>query len=262
MYESHPCFEPPSDRGARIWRYLDLARLIFMLQTRSLHFTRVDRFEDRFEGALPKAYVEHLRQARERRRAEHPDEWKTLEALGQVKASATEEYKELRSRAAVHCWHQNEHESAAMWSQYAKNGSGVAIGSTYEKLINSFDPKDETVLIFVGMVRYIDYSTDVIDNFTNVLLPIMHKRTSFRHEQELRAVALTSVRRGHRRCWTFQEFPESGLDIHVDLNQLLDAVYVAPGAPDWFVKSVRWVVQKYGLTIPVTQSSLDDEPLW
>jgi hypothetical protein len=264
MYEEHRCFQPPSESIATIWRYMDLAKLVFMLQTKSLHFTRLDCFDDRFEGALPKRYVESVRQARDEHRTKNPELWKTLEEFGQVKASATQEYQESRPRTAVNCWHQNEHESAAMWSQYVKSSDGVAIRSTYKKLINAFDAEDDTVLVFVGMVRYIDYDKDVIDKFNNMLLPITHKRASFSHEQELRAVALGSVRHGDgkRISLDLREFPKSGIDIEVDLHQLLDAIYVAPGAPEWFRSAVESVVERYGCAVAVKQSSLDDEPLW
>jgi hypothetical protein len=264
MYEPHRCFQPPPDDNASIWRYTDLAKLVFLLHTKSLHFTRLDCFEDRFEGALPKRYVEGLREARDEDRAKHPELWKTLESFGQVTTSATQAYQESRPRTAVNCWHQNEYESAAMWSQYVRSSDGVAIRSTYRRLINAFDAEDDSLLILIGMVQYIDYDNDVIENFNNALLPVLHKRASFRHEHELRAVALGSTRHGEDKglCLDLREFPKVGIDVAVDLNQLLDAIYVAPGAPGWFRLSVESVVSRYGLAVPVKQSSLDDEPLW
>ena len=55
---------------------------------------------------------------------------------------------------AVNCWHENEHESAAMWKLYIKSVEGIAIQSTYSKLKKSFI-NDE--IIFIGKVKYIDY---------------------------------------------------------------------------------------------------------
>jgi hypothetical protein len=59
-----------------------------------------------------------------------------------------------------------------------------------------------------------------------------------------------------------RNFPDSGIDIEVDLKELVDAIYVAPGASKWFRRSVESVIEKYGFCVPVKQSSLDDEPLW
>ena len=41
----------PSDGSMKIWRYIDLPKLIAFLETRSLHFARVDTLGDRYEGA-------------------------------------------------------------------------------------------------------------------------------------------------------------------------------------------------------------------
>jgi len=39
--------------GSRIWRYIDLAKTIHLLATKTLHFTRIDQFDDKFEGSYP-----------------------------------------------------------------------------------------------------------------------------------------------------------------------------------------------------------------
>jgi hypothetical protein len=53
MYQEQPSFRLPPLK-ARPWRYMDLTRLIAMLQTRSLFFPQVDGLEDRWEGQFPK----------------------------------------------------------------------------------------------------------------------------------------------------------------------------------------------------------------
>lgn len=85
---------------------------------------------------------------------------------------------------AVNCWHANEHESAAMWKLYLKSDEGIAIQSTYKRLKESIID-DEDVLI--GKVNYIDYETDIIDP-NNQYGSLIHKRKSFEHEKEIRAV--------------------------------------------------------------------------
>jgi hypothetical protein len=57
----HPSFPPPSDRGVKIWRYMDLAKFVSLLQDSSFHFCRADRLGDPFEGSVPlKNSAEHL----------------------------------------------------------------------------------------------------------------------------------------------------------------------------------------------------------
>jgi hypothetical protein len=48
----------------------------------------------------------------------------------------------------------------------------------------------------------------------------------------------------------------------VNLSQLIESIYVAPTASAWFQELVEQVVSRYGLKVPVTRSSLDDEPFF
>ena len=40
----------PEDRSIRLWRVMDLPRFVSLLHRRSLHFSRLDQFEDSLEG--------------------------------------------------------------------------------------------------------------------------------------------------------------------------------------------------------------------
>lgn len=52
----------PED-GATLWRYMSLEKFVNMLETKSLFFTRADKFEDPFEGFIPSALALHIAQA-------------------------------------------------------------------------------------------------------------------------------------------------------------------------------------------------------
>ncbi len=41
----------PSDGSIKIWRYMDLPKLVAFLETGSLHFARADTLGDPFEGS-------------------------------------------------------------------------------------------------------------------------------------------------------------------------------------------------------------------
>jgi hypothetical protein len=41
-----------------VWRYLTLSAVIATIKTRQLRLTRVDRFQDPFEGSVPKTQIE------------------------------------------------------------------------------------------------------------------------------------------------------------------------------------------------------------
>ena len=91
----------------------------------------------------------------------------------------------------------NEYESMAMWRLYLTGSEGVAVKSTYQRLIDSFplfdgvrkgrneDNTEKELLIHVGVVHYVDYESSDPPAAPRILL----KRKSFEHEREIRAVA-------------------------------------------------------------------------
>jgi hypothetical protein len=46
-------FDGTHDLDAVIWRYVDFAKLVSLLESQSLHLARADVFDDPFEGSVP-----------------------------------------------------------------------------------------------------------------------------------------------------------------------------------------------------------------
>jgi hypothetical protein len=114
--------------------------------------------------------------------------------------------------------------------------------------------------VFIGEVNYINYATQLFDP-NNAFNFIMHKRLSFEHERELRAVFGELLGTPEAQPYKANIGP-GGLAIEVDLPSLIERVYVSPAAKPWFAKLVKLMTAKYGFTFPVCQSSLADAPLW
>jgi hypothetical protein len=157
----------------------------------------------------------------------------------------------------------SEYESAAMWKMYARTEEAICIRSTFSKLSSLLPEKAN-----VGCVKYIDYSNTTID-YQNLLSPYIHKRISFEHEREVRALIIGN--NGYK-AWSVEkgllpksEMPiplEGGIWQNVNLEKLIDKVYVAPTAPNWFKETVEQTIQKFDFKLAVVQSSLDDSPVW
>jgi hypothetical protein len=49
---SHPSFLQPADRRVKVWRYMDLAKFIWLLKEKRLFMARLDRLSDPYEGSL------------------------------------------------------------------------------------------------------------------------------------------------------------------------------------------------------------------
>jgi hypothetical protein len=243
MYKEHRDFEKPKER-ARIWRYMDFTKFVSLLDNKALFFPRADKLGDPFEGSFSKANIP-IRE--EIYRGEND---LTTEEVSEI-------YKSLPEFTAISCWHINWYESAAMWKLYLKSNEGIAIRSNFERLRNSL--KDKKNDIYIGKVKYIDYEKETVPE--GPLLCFMHKRKSFKHEAELRAIIQQKIpavgvsKRSKRPL-------NNGLYVPVDLDILITRIYVAPTSPKWLVHLVESITNQYGLNKKVLQSDLDKEPFF
>lgn len=243
MYIEHPDFEQPKDESTKVWRYMDLSKFLSLLETSSLYFTRSDKFIDPYEGTMPKITSEKI--------STYFTEFD----------NACEMQNELlnlidlnRKLTLINCWYQSEYESDAMWHLYSNKG--IAIQTTFEKLKNSFNTSNDNVQI--GQVKYIDYNIEGMF-YLNALTPFLFKRISFEHEREIRAVIWNT--QTNREL--VDEDDKVAIDIikhgkfsNIDLQTLIETIYVLPTAPSWFHKLVISILNKYKLDKPVFHSQL------
>ena len=251
MVEEHPVFIAPENSEIKVWRYMDFTKMISLIDTRRLFFTRADMFNDPFEGSYPKINVE----ARNYVPPEIPEEGK--EIYTQAMNNMGNINKHWPRYTAISCWHINEYESAAMWSLYLKSDEGIAIQSTYKRLKKSIIDEER---VYLGLVKYIDYEKDLIES-GNILGPFVHKRKSFEHERELRGVLMKWPTSAGEKGFT-EETITGGVPIKVDIEEMIEKIYVAPNAPKWFADLVKTAIIRYGYNIEVIQSEMDNAPMF
>ena len=252
--KNHPIFREPNDPNVKIWRYMDFTKFVSLLECRSLYFARADLFEDTFEGSLSRATFTW-------RAGLYEGLWldpKELEKLSKAR-------EKLRKQIFLNCWHMNARESAAMWKLYARSNEAVAIQSTYQ-LLHSCLPENT----YVGQVQYIDYEEDYLAE-DHEFRPYMHKRMSFEHERELRAMIYIpsddpnrylSIAVKDREARVGEPVGDVGRAVTVNLNALIERVYVAPTCPAWFTDLVLKIMNKYELNTPLIKSALDAKPMF
>ncbi|WP_225691953.1 DUF2971 domain-containing protein [Thalassolituus sp. ST750PaO-4] len=242
----HPCFNQPKNQEARLWRYMDFTKFVSLLESESLFFCRADLFKDPFEGSYSKANV-----------ALRPHVYKDMpaEQLEKMTTQMADFSKWIRGWTYINCWHANKHESAAMWDLYAKTNEAVAIETNYSKLKDAL-PEN----VYIGLVNYIDYDSEWLPE-GNSFYPFMHKRKSFEHEKEVRAV-IQELPNTENGIAVGKENQLFGLDVKVNLNTLIKTVHISPTAPKWFADLVSNVASRYGLSAPVNQSLLYSEPVY
>lgn len=251
MYKEHKAFIKPENENVKIWRYMDFTKFVSLLDRRALWFTRADilaeRF-DKFEGLYPNAYVMLLQKFAK-------DEIEKERLMTLFKS-----LKENRQMIIVNSWNTFEHESAAMWNLYLKSDEGIAVQSTFKQFTKCFD-KYEDNDVYIGTIKYIDYDKDRIP-LQNMFYPFMHKRKSFEYENELRAVILKIHDEPERKYWHFLEPHEKGLYIPVNLDMLIEKIYVSPTSSKWFHELTESIVNKYNMDKKVIKSRLADDPIY
>lgn len=53
MYKRHTHFHSLSNEDAVIWKYMDIFKYLNLIETASLYFMRVDKYEDKYDGFMP-----------------------------------------------------------------------------------------------------------------------------------------------------------------------------------------------------------------
>jgi len=247
MFNNHPTFSPPADPNTKIWRYMDFSKLTDLLISSDLYFNRVDKFEDLFEGYLNTHTLELLRQGFVANNYPNPDEMvESIRNLNLIDRRLT----------YVNCWHINPFESDAMWKTYIKANEGIAIQSTYQKLVASFDPNDSRIL-YVGSIKYCDFSNTQMPP-GNMLWPFVHKRMSFAHENELRVLHKESIPSGMGTDMFNYDNNISSTSFKTDLNVLIDTIYISPYAQRWLHQLVHKLCVSLNFTFAIKMSEIND----
>jgi hypothetical protein len=247
--EDHEAFKPPSNPDIGIWRYFSFKNLISILEYQGIFFPRLHHLGDPFEGSVTQV-SKNLELVQFESLNLDPSKFQPEKM---VKQYSEFREKNLKEQYFVSCWHMSDHESAAMWGLYAKNIDSIAIKSTFKKLSDNLPSH-----IFIGTVSYIDYEKDII-TLGNIFHPIMHKRQSFEHEKELRAVVWGGTD-GNEKTEGADKW---GLWVPVKLENLIESIYISPTSPDSLEKLITKIFKRYGLNeIPIIKSKLGENPIF
>lgn len=267
LYTNNPkkCYNVPSS-DEKLWRYMDLAKFLSLLNSSSLYFTRLDHFVDPYEGALgvlenEEAWVKNEKERLKQGLAIKNKLTNLSFSEGELEIEANQHLAEYREKLKnwrtsnyISCWHKSDYESEAMWQLYAKGSKqGIAIQTTFERLYRSLPDELQFDCGLVNYVDYNEYNNGNSDKKFSLFEAPWYKRNSFDHEKEFRIIVEDD------RKLAFRDFDKS---IKVNLNLLIETVFISPQADGWFVELVRDVIMKYGYHLNVLQSDLNKLPFY
>ena len=232
MYLDNPNIKLPEDPETIVWKYLDLSKFLDLLLSKKLFMSRSDKFEDQYEGTFSEPTFEEIRKLS----IDNPD--------------FLNYYKTHREKVAISSWHINEYESFAMWQIFTQNSEGLAIQSTIGRLQKALQP-EEHFQQYIGEVNYIDYKKEYIP-FDDLFFPFLYKRKSFQYEREVRI--LSDVTQNNLKL-------NDGLKINVDVNLLIEKIYIHPKSENWYKNLVIQLVAKLGFDISIEKSDLESDIL-
>jgi hypothetical protein len=232
MYFSNPNITLPDDPNTVVWKYLDLSKFLDLLLSEKLFLSRSDKFEDQYEGTFSEPTYEEIKK------------------LSENNPEFLSYYKTHREKVVVSSWHINEYESFAMWQIFTQNSEGIAIQSTIGRLQKALEVEKEFKQ-YIGEVNYIDYKKEFIP-FDDMFFPFLFKRKSFQYEREVRIIADITAENIKIN---------EGLKIQIDINQLIEKIYIHPKSENWYKRLVIELVSKLGFDFEIEKSDLESEIL-
>jgi len=237
-----------------IWRYVGLDKFFDLLMSQELFFSNAAKMSDQYEGLIPKRNQDYL--------------LKSIKEEGLSKEEATIERQKrlqhihaLKEFTLLNCWTINQSESYALWKIYLGGSkSGIAIRTTVSKLIKAIKKGNDTYKedIYISKVKYTDFIKEEPENRFNI---ITTKNKFYDYEKELRLFIFHKPKTENEE----EEKPpydiSVGRRLKVDLNELIDEIYISPFIGKWFDKTLIELLNKVNpnLTEKIKSSQILDE---
>jgi hypothetical protein len=232
MFVHNPNIKLPSDPNTIVWKYLDLSKFLDLLLSKKLFMSRSDKFEDQYEGTFSEPTYDEIKK------------------LAIDNPEFLNFYKTHREKVVVSSWHINEYESFAMWQIFTQNSEGLAIQSTVGRLQKALLP-EQNFKQYIGEVNYIDYKKEYIP-FDDMFFPFLFKRKSFQYEGEVRIIS--DISETNIKI-------NDGLKIDININELIEKIYIHPKSENWYKNLVIQLVKQLGFDFEIEKSDLESDIL-
>ena len=226
----------------RLWRYMDLARLISLLETEAIWLARADTFKDRHEGRFPNEMRMLMVKAYKSFSKDDPSPVKNADDF--------QDY--LLKNTFISCWHKNIDENMAMWEIYGRDTYAIAVQTTVGRINKSIDSSRLSGhSLFLKPVSY--KNSEDVPGVLRYEDCFFRKREHFAFEEEVRI--------------SFDMYsPENptkdtpyGYGLPASINILIECIYVHPDSSEWFVDVVNSITKHYEVHAEVKRGSFGNK---
>ena len=212
----------------RLWRYMDLAKLIALFEKKAIWLARADTFTDKHEGRFPDAMRDWIEKAYKNFPDDDPSPVKD-----------TDDFQDyLLKNTFISCWHKNIDENLVMWEIYGRDSNAVAVQTTVGRMRETIDPstlKGHSLLLKPVLYQRSEEVPGILpyeDCF-------FRKRPHFEFEGEVRISLDTYSRQKPTKQTPY------GYDLPVFVNGLIETIYVHPDCAGWFLDVVDSITKHY-----------------
>ena len=251
-----------NDLDKPIWRYLDFSKFVALLENKSLFFSKVNFFEDKFEGihnAITKDDHYDITNDGEIIRIPYPIDERAQNNSEDYKKYISKNLDLLKASVGINCWRFNQNDSHAMWRIFLNSDEGVAIKTSINSLKKSLPNLPDFQKLHLGKVKYIDYKNEKIP-LDNMFNSFFYKNIYFDHESELRILHYHVKNEYHGTFYNnnLKPIESSGITLNINPEILIHEIILSPYASDWFSNLVKDLSsKKYNLKIPVKNSVIE-----
>ena len=213
-----------------LWRYMNLEKFFDLITSSELYFTNVSKLSDKYEGTIPKKNYYRLQK-------QLGSQGKSIEEILYELELLKQKVDIFRELTLVNCWTLATHESYALWKIYLGGAKGgIAIKTTASRIVDSINKSSESndEEIYFSIVEYNDYIDDIESQFQW----ITRKSNFYKFEDEARLIIF------HKERDQPKYNIKGGRRYKVNIDRLIDRIYISPFSPDWFRKSFNKTIEK------------------
>ncbi|MDB5191896.1 MAG: hypothetical protein JWQ96_1459 [Segetibacter sp.] len=240
------------DEKQYLFKYLDLHKLLYFLNTRNLFFSPLAYFDDPLEGISEQFMNENAKVNAARNTDDTPDPSEQNELLNSYKKY----FDKVQRTLFASCWFLGTRESLAMWESYSNNDS-VALRFNSEELTNlmkdrflKIEEKDFSTMAY-GKVEYVNLSP--FDPNDTELKNCGHrfkgfiKDLSYKHEEEFRFLLMQKEDKEQYNYF----------DVSIgDLQNINFTIITHPYMENWKYKNIEMFLQNLGLEDKLKRSEI------